>query len=55
MAGNSWLGRGSIYVRVEGGGKFASLTQADDIYMFLIYILQYKTVPDISSVIFIIF
>ena len=55
MAGNWRWGRSSIYVRVEEGGKVASLTQADDIYMVLIYILQYTTVPGISSVIFIIF
>jgi hypothetical protein len=56
MAGNWRRGRGGIYVRVEaGGGKFASLTRADDIYMSLIYILQYTTVSGISSAIFTIF
>ena len=52
MAGNWRRRRGSIYVRVEEGGKVASLTRADDIYMVLIYILQYTMVPGITSVIF---
>jgi len=48
-------GKGGIYVRVEEGGNVASMTQADDIYVVLIYILQYTKVPGISSVIFKIF
>jgi len=55
MAGNWWRGRGSIYVRVEEGGKVPSLTRADDIYKVLIYILQYTTLPGITFVIFKIF
>jgi hypothetical protein len=55
MAGNWRRGRGCIYVRVEEGGKFASLTRTDDIYMVLIYILKFTIVPVISSVIFKIF
>jgi hypothetical protein len=55
MAGNWRWGRGSIYVRVEEGGKVASLTRKDDTYMVMIYILKYTMVLVISSAIFKIF